>query len=89
MEDDVNPPPEKRIRQSKSERRKRRGQNKSRPSTFKPDREAELCNTLINTAENEEPKRCERINCKFMHNVAEYLKQKPEDIGEFFAFLFV
>ncbi|XP_063917995.1 tRNA-dihydrouridine(47) synthase [NAD(P)(+)]-like [Zophobas morio] len=72
-------PPEKKQRLSKSEKKKLRGQNKSRGPTFRCNREQELCNTLIN---GDEAAKCERKNCQFLHDVAEYLKIKPKDIGE-------
>lgn len=78
-----NEPAKKRPRLSKKEKKKLRGQNKARPAPFKLKREKQLCNSLVNTAENEEPKKCTNEKCKFLHNVQEYLQMKPKDIGKY------
>ncbi|RZC40998.1 Ax dynein light domain containing protein [Asbolus verrucosus] len=75
-------PPEKKQKLSKSEKKKLSGQNKSRGPTFRCEREKELCNTLINLGIEDEIPKCERKNCKFLHDIQEYLKIKAKDIGE-------
>lgn len=73
-------PPEKKQRLSKADKKKLRGQNKARPITFRRNKEVELCNTLINLKEGEEYPKCNKKNCAFMHDIQEYLKNKPQDI---------
>lgn len=76
-------PPEKRQKLSKSQKKKLRGQNKSRGPTFRCSRETELCNTLVDLGVDDEIPKCERKNCQFLHDIEEYLKIKPQDIGQF------
>lgn len=64
-----------------SKKQKLRGQNKSRGPTFRVEREKELCSSLINLTIGEPVPQCERKNCVFLHDVDEYLKIKPKDIG--------
>ncbi|GJQ81466.1 hypothetical protein Trydic_g14622 [Trypoxylus dichotomus] len=65
----------------KIEKRKLKGQNKGRP-TFKCDKGKELCNTLINSMDNQKTLyNCNRNKCIFLHDIQEYLKVKPNDIG--------
>lgn len=59
-----------------------RGQNKSRPAPFKIAREQQLCNSLVDVAENEEAKKCSNEKCKFLHDVKAYFAVKPKDIGK-------
>ncbi|XP_044266285.1 tRNA-dihydrouridine(47) synthase [NAD(P)(+)]-like [Tribolium madens] len=75
-------PLQKKTKLSKSEKKKLRGQNKSRGPTFRCTQEMELCNTLINLNLGEEAPKCERKNCQFLHDINEYLRIKPKDIGE-------
>lgn len=42
----------------------------------------ELCKSLINLTVNDEIPQCDRKNCQFLHDIDEYLKTKPKDIGE-------
>lgn len=58
------------------------GQNKSRPRTFVEDKEKIPCPTIVDVRENEEPKKCQYLNCKFIHDPVEYLKIKPKDIDK-------
>ncbi|XP_044728521.1 tRNA-dihydrouridine(47) synthase [NAD(P)(+)]-like [Chrysoperla carnea] len=62
-------------------KKKARGQNKARRIPFKRDLTLELCKQLIDIAEGEESKTCSYPNCKFIHNVEDYLKSKPADVG--------
>lgn len=70
-----------------SKKQKLRGQNKSRGPTFRVEREKELCSSLINLTIGEPVPQCERKGCVFLHDVDEYLKIKPEDIGSKSSFL--
>jgi tRNA-dihydrouridine synthase 3 len=80
--DENGAPPEKKQKLSKSQKKKLRGQNKSRGPTFRCSRETELCNTLVDLGVDDEIPKCERKNCQFLHDIEEYLKIKPQDIGE-------
>lgn len=63
-------------------KQKLRGQNKCRGPTFRVEREAELCSSLLNlTVGDDSIPQCLRKNCVFIHDVNEYLKIKPKDIG--------
>lgn len=64
-----------------SKKQKLRGQNKARGPTFRIDKETELCSSLINLAADDPVPPCERKNCVFLHDVNEYLRIKPKDIG--------
>lgn len=64
-----------------SKKQRLRGQNKSRGPTFRVDKETELCSSLINLSVDDAVPQCERKNCVFLHDVDEYLKIKPKDIG--------
>lgn len=75
-------PPAKRQKLSKSEKKKLRGQNKSRGPTFRRNIEIDLCNTLIALTEGESAKECNKQNCQFLHDIDEYLKIKPKDLGK-------
>lgn len=89
MKDSQEEPDSKKPRLSKKEKKKLRGQNKSRPAPFKIDREKQLCNTLIDRAENENEKKCTNSKCKFLHDVKEFLAIKPKDIGKFIVHFIV
>ncbi|CAH0558354.1 unnamed protein product [Brassicogethes aeneus] len=73
--------PAKRQKLSKSEKKKLKGQNKSRGPTFVRNKEVELCNCYSDIAVDEEAPKCERKNCQFLHSVEEYLKVKLDDIA--------
>lgn len=64
-----------------SKKEKLRGQNKSRGPTFKRDQGKELCNVFINLSDTDPTPQCQRKDCAFLHDTAEYLKIKPKDIG--------
>lgn len=75
-------PSAKRQKLSKRAIKKLKGQNKSRGPTFHIKKEQELCNSLIIVAEGEEIPKCNRSNCRFLHDIQEYLTIKPKDIGD-------
>ncbi|XP_030746713.1 tRNA-dihydrouridine(47) synthase [NAD(P)(+)]-like [Sitophilus oryzae] len=75
-------PEAKKPRLSKSEKKKLKGQNKSRGPTFVCDRNKELCDYFIHVADEEEIPACERNNCQNIHSIPEYLSIKPPDIQE-------
>ncbi|CAH1183426.1 unnamed protein product [Phaedon cochleariae] len=72
----------KKQKLSKKEKKALRGQNKSRGPTFRRDFSKELCICLINIEPDEEIPKCTRNKCSFLHDVDEYLKSKPKDLGE-------
>lgn len=77
----VEQPPTKKPKLSFKEKKKLRGQNKSRGPFYQRDRSKELCFKAItdsNGANNE----CSRKDCPFLHNTEEYLKIKVTDIGK-------
>lgn len=69
-------------KQKLSKKRKLRGQNKSRRPTFRVDRESELCSSLINLGMDDAIPECQRKSCVFLHDIDEYLKNKPKDLGK-------
>ncbi|KAJ4442272.1 hypothetical protein ANN_12139, partial [Periplaneta americana] len=73
--------PYKKRKLSKGEKKKLRGQNKSRPLPFKHDRETSLCPTLVNVAEDEEFPECANAKCSLLHDLPAYLSAKPPDLG--------
>lgn len=75
-------PSAKKQKLSKRAMKKLKGQNKSRGPTFHIKREQELCNSLVLLADGEEIPKCNRNNCQFLHDIQEYLKNKPKDIGD-------
>ncbi|XP_017340665.1 tRNA-dihydrouridine(47) synthase [NAD(P)(+)]-like isoform X2 [Ictalurus punctatus] len=62
------------------DKKKRRGQNKSRPHLKPHSYEAQrLCPSLIQESE----RKCfYGEKCKFIHDVADYMSTKPEDLGD-------
>ncbi|KAG5900005.1 hypothetical protein JTB14_009091 [Gonioctena quinquepunctata] len=74
-------PEAKKQKLSKRERKRLTGQNKSRGPTFRIERSHELCNYLINISEGQETPKCEKPDCKFLHDINKYLELKPKDIG--------
>jgi tRNA-dihydrouridine synthase 3 len=60
----------------------RKGRNKKRPGPLKFSREERVCHVLVDVAPQEQVKECTFNNCKFKHNLEEYLASKPDDIGE-------
>ncbi|XP_018577352.1 tRNA-dihydrouridine(47) synthase [NAD(P)(+)]-like [Anoplophora glabripennis] len=75
-------PARKKQKVSKWAMKKLKGQNKSRGPTCYIKREQELCNSLVLVAEGEEIPKCNKNNCQFLHDIQEYLKNKPKDIGD-------
>ncbi|XP_018788386.1 PREDICTED: tRNA-dihydrouridine(47) synthase [NAD(P)(+)]-like isoform X1 [Bactrocera latifrons] len=67
--------PQKYQKTNKKERK--RGQNKNRP-VFKQDSSLFLCHSLMNGPDLE---KCAHANCRYVHDLAAYLKSKPEDLG--------
>nr|XP_022908407.1 tRNA-dihydrouridine(47) synthase [NAD(P)(+)]-like [Onthophagus taurus] len=74
-------PSAKRKKLSKYEKKKLKGQNKSRPA-FRCDKSLELCSTLMNLLDGENIPACPRKNCPTLHDIDEYLEKKPQDINE-------
>lgn len=75
-------PARKKQKVSKWAMKKLKGQNKSRGPTCHIKKDQELCNSLILVAEGEEIPKCNKSNCQFLHDIQEYLKTKPKDIGD-------
>lgn len=61
---------------------KHSGQNKKRGPSYRRELDKELCNSVINISVGTDASKCVKNNCPFMHEVQEYLKIKPEDIGK-------
>ncbi|KAM7352806.1 dihydrouridine synthase 3 [Cochliomyia hominivorax] len=57
---------------------RKRGQNKNRP-VYKEDRTLHLCNSLINGPTD---KKCPLENCRYVHDLEQYLATKGEDLGD-------
>ncbi|CAH1954415.1 unnamed protein product [Acanthoscelides obtectus] len=72
----------KRQRLSKAEKKKLRGQNKSRAPTYVTNRSKELCICMIDVPEGNDIPGCNRNKCNFIHDIDNYLTIKPKDIGE-------
>lgn len=61
---------------------KLRGQNKARPPPFKASRELSLCPWIADQTADEAEKKCTNPRCTFLHDRKEYLKIRPDDIGD-------
>lgn len=73
---------EKKIKHEEpSHKNKKRGQNKARPKTFKDEIQNKPCPSILDVSKSDE-KKCQFTNCKYIHNPLDYLKTKPQDIGE-------
>lgn len=70
----------KRIKLSFKQKKKLRGQNKSRGPTYQRDNSRELCIKATETIDGTY-QQCTIQGCKFIHNVEEYMKIKPKDIA--------
>ncbi|XP_066159076.1 tRNA-dihydrouridine(47) synthase [NAD(P)(+)]-like isoform X2 [Euwallacea fornicatus] len=70
-------PKKRRFQQTK----KFKGQNKKRGPTFAIDRKEQLCDSLVHLREGETITECPRNACPNSHNIDEFLKNKPADIG--------
>lgn len=64
----------------KEDRKKFRGQNKSRPKPVRQTADSLPCSTIVNVHPGEEKKQCTYKGCIYMHDPVEYLKNKPSDI---------
>ncbi|XP_005185201.1 tRNA-dihydrouridine(47) synthase [NAD(P)(+)]-like [Musca domestica] len=64
--------------QKNNKKERKRGQNKNRP-VYKDDRTTHLCNTLINGPTDN---KCALENCRYVHDLQQYLAAKGEDLGE-------
>ncbi|XP_076472374.1 tRNA-dihydrouridine(47) synthase [NAD(P)(+)]-like [Babylonia areolata] len=60
-----------------SKKIKLKGRNKHRPNTFRTDDSKKMCPAILGERECQFGEKC-----KFCHDVAVYVKNKPEDIGE-------
>ncbi|XP_077285328.1 dihydrouridine synthase 3 [Arctopsyche grandis] len=65
----------------KNDRKKMRGQNKSRPKPVREAADSRPCSNIINVHQGETPKPCTFKQCSFIHDPVEYLKKKPTDIS--------
>lgn len=63
-------------------KKKKKGQNKARPKTYRDEIDCKPCPTIVNVASAEEKKQCQYNNCKYIHNPVDYLKNKAKDIGD-------
>ncbi|XP_054744257.1 tRNA-dihydrouridine(47) synthase [NAD(P)(+)]-like [Anastrepha obliqua] len=63
--------------QKTNKKERKRGQNKNRP-VFKQDSSLLLCHSLMNGPDLE---KCRHENCRYVHDLSEYLASKPEDLG--------
>lgn len=64
------------------------GQNKGRGPKYTLTKQSRLCSYLVDDTEQDLdgivrqfPKSCPKENCQYIHNVQEYLREKPADIG--------
>lgn len=62
-------------------KKKLKGQNKSRGPTFQVNKLEQLCDFLVQVQEGEELPECPRKQCPYGHDIEAYLKSKPADIG--------
>ncbi|CAG0883290.1 unnamed protein product [Darwinula stevensoni] len=75
-------PPDKKVKLSKSEKKKLSGRNKKRPRIIKVPRSEKLCPFLKDiTAGEDAAKKCQYPGCSFLHDVDAYLQRKPANIG--------
>lgn len=65
------------------EGKKLKGQNKARKNFAQYNPSEALCSKITRITEDEEfPETCQFEKCKFLHKVEDYLKTKPNDIGD-------
>lgn len=62
-------------------KKKLKGQNKSRGPTFQVNKLEQLCDFLVQVQEGEALPECPRKQCPYGHDIEAYLKSKPADIG--------
>ena len=74
-------PPKKKLK-GDERKDKLKGQNKARPPPFKAPREQNLCPWVVDQGIYEPEKKCTNTRCTFIHDRGEYMKIKPNDIGE-------
>ena len=80
--DNLDEPQNKKFKANKV---RKRGQNKNRPIPYQVDYEKELCYTLVDACNEEDLERkCTAVKCTCIHDIREYLKVKPSDIGNLF-----
>ncbi|CAG9859974.1 unnamed protein product [Phyllotreta striolata] len=80
--EDKNVTEEPAAKKPKLNKKKLKGQNKSRGPTYHVDKKDELCSNLINAVSGEAIPTCNRKNCEFLHDIKRYLEIKPKDIGD-------
>lgn len=61
---------------------KKRGQNKSRPKTYRDNKENKPCPSIISLIADQKVEPCQYNNCQFIHDPINYLKNKTPDIGK-------
>ncbi|XP_046396569.1 tRNA-dihydrouridine(47) synthase [NAD(P)(+)]-like [Ischnura elegans] len=87
MDNDDESPPNKKLKFSRSERKRQRGQNKARPPPMKFNRHDNLCPQLLDLGcngnqEELKPASCQNgEKCPFQHDIIKFLENKPPDIG--------
>lgn len=64
------------------EKHSKKGRNKNRPKPLKFNRNNMLCHSVLTLAVGEEVPTCKFPNCKFSHDLKEYMAKKPSDIGD-------
>lgn len=77
----VDEPQTKKAKLSYKEKKKLKGQNKARGPTFQRDCTKELCMRVLNNLNGTGIEKCDKKECSFLHDVEEYLKIKPKDVG--------
>lgn len=69
--------------ENKNKKERKRGRNKKRPGPQRFDRNIRLCPPLIDVSPTREAYPvCDFPNCKFIHNVSEFMAAKPADLGD-------
>jgi len=91
LEEYIVAPPEEAVKNGEShaeerviakESGKKRGRNKKRPPPMKFARAIRLCPPFVNVSPTRETyPECTFPNCKFLHDVVQYVESKPEDLG--------
>lgn len=69
-------------KKSKYNQKKLKGQNKARKHTHKADYSNEACNYLLTSLETGVAQECKRPKCPKIHEISEYMKVRPADIGD-------
>lgn len=76
------PDPTNGVNDKRQPQERKRGQNKSRPKTFKDDRKTKPCPSIINVTSSTDIQQCQYNNCQYLHDPVEYIKSKPKDLGD-------